>query len=167
MLQANVDLRKLDKAIRRCVRAGADLRPVWRATRSEVRKEQAEHVKRQEGPKGKWPALSSATLNRRLRAGGINKKFTKRGNRLKKRAARRLGKMLSRKLIVGSKYKIHKLHARMTSPVPWAGVHNKGGQAGRPRVRIPARQFMWVSRKLQNKVARVAATHLAQHFERG
>jgi len=173
---SHIDLRKLDRAIRRATVAGADLRPVWRAMRRALRKDQGEHMKKQQGPKGRWPGPSAATLNRRLRAGGIGKKFTKRGNRLKKRHSRRLGRVLSRKLLSRARIKLRPTFMRLfTVPgkpgrggrrAKGAGVHQRGGKAGRPRVTIPQRQFLWISTALTRKVVAAAATHLVEHFER-
>lgn len=124
------------------------------------RKDQVQHMKEQEGPKGKWPGLAQATIDKRLGRGGKAGKFTKRG-KLKKRYAKSVARVLSGRLITKAKVRLFpnaimieasgRLNPGMT------GIHQDGGVAGKGS-RIPARTFMWVSEEF----ARAAAAEMAK-----
>jgi len=144
----DVDLRSLDKAIKRAARAGADLRPVWRELRRPLRKDQGAHIKEQKGPQGSsWPGLAASTKTKRLGAlSRAGKAFTKKGA-LRKAAKRKIGRVLSRRLVSGARIRAKPKEIKITSIVKWAGVHQEGGRVGRGS-QIPARPFMWISDEL-------------------
>ena len=147
-------------------RAGIKLRPVWRKVRTPLRKDQREHMKDQEDSKGaKWRPLASSTRDRRLSKGGRAGKFTKRG-KLKKKAQRSLARVLSKKLVSGAKIKVTNRSIAIRSKVPWAGIHQEGGRAGRGSM-IPARQFMYISDRLATETATAIAKHIAKAFNKG
>lgn len=158
----DVDLRKLDKAIKRAEKAGFDLRPAFRLLRKPLRKDQKAHMAAQQGPRGKWQALAAATREKRMRVGGRAGKHTKRG-KLKKSAQRKLNRILSSKLLTGAKIKVRPTAISIRAKGDWAGVHQKGGRVGRG-ARVPARPFMWVSDQLGRAAADAFARHLATAF---
>lgn len=161
-----VDLGGIDKAIGRAVRAGADLRPVWREFRKPMRKIQGEHITAQKGPDGvAWPGLAASTIKARLYRGGKAKKFTKKG-RLRKGASRRLGKILSKRLPSRSRMKITRRSISLHARGRVRNIHQSGGLAGRRgRARIPARPYMYVDDKLAKAAFQRVSEHVASAFE--
>ncbi len=164
--RVDVDLRSFDRAVRKMVKAGGDARKVWRKLRTPLRRDQRDHMRAQESSSGaKWAPLSSSTIEGRLARGGRAGKFTKRG-KLKKGAARRLNRVLSAKLLTGAKVRIDRRFISITSKVPWAGIHQAGGVAGR-NSRIPQREFMWIGDPLAKLGAKMLAKHIADAFNKG
>jgi phage gpG-like protein len=154
-----VDLSKVDRAIKRMLAAGRNLRPVWREIRTPFRKAQAEHIRAQRGPDSEWPALAQSTKAARLGRGGRAGKFTKRG-KLRKPVQRKLGRALSARMVSGAKMKLDARAIMIRSAVPWAGIHQHGGIAGRG-ARIPARPFMYVD----DKTIRLTVSRILAHLE--
>lgn len=115
-----------------------DQRPAFRKLKRPVLADQRDHRKSRMGAKGRWPDRAESTKERyRLRRRGGNK------------PARNLLGRLPAALIV----KIEKTRMTVTSRVPWSGVHQRGGRAGRGgRVVIPKREFLWISRRLRRQV---------------
>ena len=160
------DLRSIKKAMRKMERAGADPRKVWRVLRKPLRKDQKEHMRAGEDSKGsKWKPLAASTIQGRLSKGGRAGKFTKRG-KMKKKTSRGLSRVLSKKLVTGAKVKITRGSIKITSIVPWAGVHQKGGRAGRGS-RIPAREFFYVGDGLIRQTSRALAKHISEAYNKG
>lgn len=167
-VRVDPDLRKLEKAVKAAVRAGADLRPVWREFRRPLRKIQGEHIKAQKGPDGEqWAKLRPSTIRARMARGGKAKKFTKRG-KLRKGAKRKLGKILSRKLVSRARMKVTR---RSISLYARGGLlphlHQGGGRVGRRRVRMWGRPFMYVDSKLARDAFKRVSEHVAEAFEQG
>ncbi len=158
MAIGDVDLRQFDRAVRRMIKGGADVRPALRKVRPAFRKDQREHMKNQESSTGgKWPKLAAATRAKRLKKGQFQF-FTKRG-KLKKSAKRKLDRVLSAKLNAGAKIKIHAREINFRARPSWAGVHQKGGVVGRGS-RVPKREFLWVSDPFLKVMAQRIAEHL-------
>lgn len=164
--RVDIDLRGLDFAIRSAVRAGADLRPVWRGFRKPLRKSQADHIKAQKGPDGTpWPKLRPSTVRARLSRGGSAKNYTKRG-KLRKSAKRKAGKMLSRKLVSRARVKATRRSISFFAKGGVAHFHQRGGRAGRGgRSRVAARPFAYVDDELAQKATQAVAEHVARSFE--
>ncbi len=158
----DIDLRKLDKAIKRAEKAGIDLRPAFRKLRTPLRKDQREHMRAQSGPGGKWPNLAPSTRAKRLKMGGVRGALTKKG-KLRKGAKRKLNFMLSSKLLKGAKIKVRPKSIEIRSKVKWAGIHQEGGRAGRG-AQLPARTFMWISDELGRRAVALFREHLASAF---
>ena len=161
--EIEVDLRKLDKAFKRAEKAGVDLRPAFRKLRTPLRKDQKDHMRAQSGPDGKWPSLSTATREKRLKMGGRRGALTKKG-KLRKSAKRKLNFMLSSKLLKGAKIKVRPNQISITSKVSWSGAHQEGARVGRG-ANLPEREFMWISDPLFLQAIRRFAKHLASAFE--
>lgn len=161
--EIEVDLRALDKAMKRAEKAGVDLRPAFRKLRTPLRKDQKDHMRAQSGPGGKWPGLSTATREKRLKMGGRRGALTKKG-KLRKSAQRKLNFMLSSKLLKGAKIKVRPNQISETSKVKWSGAQQEGGRVGRGAT-LPEREFMWISDPLFALALRRFAKHLATAFE--
>ncbi len=161
--EIEIDLRALDKAMKRAEKAGVDLRPVFAKLRTPLRKDQKDHMRTQSGPSGKWPGLSTATREKRLKKGGRRGALTKKGKR-RKSSKRKLNFMLTSKLLKGAKIKVRPNQISIASKVPWSGAHQEGGRVGRG-VTLPEREFMWVSDPLFRQAQRKFAKHLASAFE--
>ena len=159
-----VDLRQVSKALKRMNAAGIDARPAFRKLRPAFRKDQGQHMGAQTGPSGaSWAPLAPSTRERRLSKGGRAGKYTKRG-KLKKRAQRKLNRILSKKLLSRAKVRLTRDEMRITSTAPWAGVHQGGGSVGN-RATVPARPFMWVSDDMQIQAVAVFTEHLHAAWE--
>ncbi len=161
--EIEIDLRGLDKAMKRAEKAGVDLRPAFRKLRTPLRKDQKDHMRAQSGPGGRWPSLSTATREKRLKMGGRRGARTKKG-KLRKSAKRKLNFMLTSKLLKGAKIKARQQEIRITSKVPWSGAHQEGARVGRG-ANLPEREFMWISDPLFLQAQRKFAKHLASAFE--
>ncbi len=161
--ELEVDLRQLDKAMTRANKAGIDLRPAFRKLRTPLRKDQKDHMRAQSGPTGKWPSLSTATREKRMKMGGRRGALTKKGKR-RKSSKRKLNFMLTSKLLKGAKIKPRQREIRITSKVKWSGAHQEGARVGRG-ANLPEREFMWISDPLFLQAQRLFAKHLASAFE--
>lgn len=135
MIGARVDLggvlRLFDRVKRR------DQRRVFRDARKPVREDLRDHAKGQVDPKGRWPGLASSTLERRARGGR---------RRSKRRLLGRLPGAI--KLEHGPGF------VRATSVVRWARAQSDGLRVGHGS-RLPARRWMWISKKLRRQVAKM------------
>ena len=127
------------------------------------------HAKSQDSPDGSWPKRSKKAAKR-----AAGRKATVRRGRTrgasKTRGARSsirfigggnlLGK-LPDTVIVRSRN--GELSAR--SPVPWSGIHNEGGRAGRGS-KIPARPFVFLSPKISKLAAETLNGHLLKGWRK-
>lgn len=160
----DVDLRQVDAAIRRMARAGEDMRPVFRKTRGDFRKDQRDHMKRQKSSGGaKWAGLAPSTREKRLSTGGRAGKFTKRGV-MRRGVSRRLNRTLSGRLLARAIIKITTSEISFRSRIPWAGVHQKGGRVGKG-ARVPKREFLWVSDRFIGIMRTAVVAHLSKSWE--
>lgn len=139
------------------VRAGKDLRPVWKAVRRGLFDDLHQHFSDRQGPEGAWAPRAQSSVERLLQPHGGKSRITRKGT-LKRKYARilvnQLGRLKSWWLI---KYDRGSLSA--TSGAKWSGIHQEGGVAGRG-ARIPARPFAWVSGSFLGAVA----DHVLEHI---
>lgn len=128
---SKLDTRDVEKGLRALLQEGHS-RGVLAALKQPVRADQKEHAKRQEGPDGRWPSRAASTVAKRRRL---------KSRRLVRGPNRKLLNTLPRRTVTvkATGSKVYAL-----SKVPWAGVHQHGGRAGRGAV-IPARKFLWFS----------------------
>ncbi len=161
--EIEIDLRALDKAMRRAQKAGVDLRPAFAKLRTPLRKDQKDHMRAQSGPDGKWPSLSTATREKRLKMGGRRGALTKKGKQ-RKSSKRKLNFMLSSAFLKGAKIKVRPTQISETSKLSWSGAHQEGLRVG-GGVTLPEREFMWISDPLFALALRKFAKHLASAFE--
>ena len=123
-------LRLFDRVKRR------DQRRVFSEARKPMRSDVRDHARQQADPRGRWPGLAASTLERRSRGG-------------RRRKRKLLGRLPSAiKLEHGPGF------VRATSIVRWASAHARGASVGRGS-RLPARRWMWISRKLRRDVVRM------------
>lgn len=126
---------EVKKANGRLSRAAKDLRPVFRPGAKIWRADLREALKAQEGPEGKHPPLSAATLEMR-RA----QKSSPRGKKWKRKLARgMLGKLWAPLVAAYSKERL-----RVFSKVDWAGAHQTGATVGHG-VKLPERTHVYVT----------------------
>ena len=164
-----VKLGGFDRAARRLIRAGANVKPAFQKARRGVRKDQREHMSGQEAPKKKvWAPLAQSTRARRLqrlrRGTRVSTKRGKRGN-LKKKVQRQLNRVLSKKMITArnAKIKIGRSFVRITSKVGRA--HQEGKRVGHGS-KLPKRPFLYFSEALQAAVKQRIADHLRDAFDK-
>lgn len=140
-----IDDRDVLAGIRELEKRGQDLRPVFREIRPLIRRDIVEHFQRRSGPSGGWPKWSRSYVEKRLGGAGVlSKRHKRRGRRvLTKRGRKRFGNMLGA-LKSAWKFRLGRQILEATNIVPWAGVHQFGGMAGRG-ASIPARPFAYVS----------------------
>ncbi|HEU02891.1 hypothetical protein LCGC14_0605500 [marine sediment metagenome] len=161
--EIEIDLRGLDKAMKRALKAGTDLRPAFRKLRTPLRKDQKDHMRAQSGPGGKWPGLSTATVEKRLKMGGRRGALTKKGKR-RKSSKRKLNFMLSSSFLKGIKTRIFPTLIGIRAIGDVAALHQGGGKVG-GGVTVPQREFLWISDPLFARALRTFAKHLASAFE--
>lgn len=144
----DVDLAHVEAGLARLHDAGHDLSAVFRASRKDLRLDQRDHAKHEQGPEGRWPALSPYTAIRRLARRG--RQGSRRGRHrigpLKLKGGRILGRLPGALDVKADRYG---MIAR--SRAKWSGVHQDGGSTGRGQ-RVPARPFLWISDRLLRAV---------------
>jgi len=155
-LKVDVRLELVEAALQRMNRLGRNLRPLFRAVRKDMRVDQVEHRKRQEGPDGSWPRLAPGTVEKRYQRPGKQGRKRRRGRR--RRDPRILGR-----LPTAMDVRSDAVSVRAVSRVPWSGAHEDGATVGHGS-RIPKREFLWTSGKLLGTVARKAAGMLLDSF---
>lgn len=153
-----VDLRDVENGLRRMQLAGADLKPVFKASRKAMRADMRDHAKKKQSSSGTWPAMARSTLEHRKQRKGKQGRPRKRPLR---RPLRPLGK-----LPAANRLEYTARSIKMISRVPWSGVHNNplGGRVGHGS-RIPGREYLWASSGLLAIVARNAVDYMATAWD--
>lgn len=160
-----VDTSEFDAATAAALKACRDLRPAFRELRKPFRQDQKEHAKDAKGPDGPWAPLARATLERRAadarakrRAGG--------GLAGKARRARRRRRVLKQRKVLGRLPFL--LDVQVTrdsligmSKVLWGDAHFSGKTVGKG-VKLPSREFLYVSDELARKVVDVLGRHVTE-----
>jgi len=155
-VDAFVDLRDVQNGLNRLLRAGGDLRKVFRAVRADMRADQSQHVRDQRGPDGTWKPLAASTIARRKQRPG--KRGRRRIRPLRARSVKKLGRLPRAYTIT---IKPRSIAAK--SRVPWSGAHQpRGGTSTRVghNASLPARAFLWASTKLLVRVARATVDYM-------
>lgn len=156
MFTVDLNLGGADRLFRNLVRAGGDLRPVFRAIRKDVKQDLQEHFARQQGPNGSWPARDPDTVARIIGKRGLIQRGKRKGQ-FTKRSQRRVANQLGR-LKYAWRYDYNRQALTASNLVPWAIVHQEGGAAGRSK--IPARPFAWASPPLVGIFRSAVLRHL-------
>ena len=143
----------VERGLRSMVAAGKAPRAALQALKGPLKDDQKDHAKAQEGPEGKWKPRAPSSVERAKKGRGAGSKRRMRGPN------RKLLATLPRRTIT---VKVQQRRILAMSKVPWAGVHQHGGRAGKGSV-IPARPFLWFSQAFLEKaqVALLARTILA------
>lgn len=128
-VSATIDIRDVEKGLGAMERRAKALGPAFRDLKKPLRADQKDHGKRQRGPFGTWARRSPATLE-----------FYRSHGR--KRVPRPLGR-----LIAAVKYTSTPYSVAGESRSGWSEAQQDGGVVGRG-VRLKARPFLWLSRKL-------------------
>jgi phage gpG-like protein len=121
-----------------------DLRPVWREARKPLREDIKAHRKAQSSEGGKWAPRAASTRERMGRRGARRRMLGKLTTALQTTSDRR--------------------HVGMKSRVPWSDVHRTGGRVGRAGSRLPARDFLWVSRGALETISGLVVNYIAGLF---
>lgn len=128
-IKANVKVTGLEAAMRRL--SGLEKKKVYSDLRGPARFDQNHHDRYEEGPDGRWPSLHPSTVRRYARLAKAKRRRAK-PRKLLGRLPRAVKAVVSNQSLI------------IRSRVPWSGVHQAGGRAGRGS-RIPRRQFLWIS----------------------
>jgi phage gpG-like protein len=140
------------------------LKQAFRTLSKPIKKDQAEHSKRKEGSRGKWPKLAQGTMRNRRQTRRLIKAAKSAPQASTKRSSRRNpARTLLGKLPRALKTTIGDLFIRIESTVPFGLVHQKGGRAGK-RATMPAREFLWISKSAHKAAAQTLAEYLAKKF---
>lgn len=158
-VDAFVNLRDVENGLRRMQLAGRDLRPLFRRVQGDLRADQKEHAKQQQGPSGKWKSLDPDTLAKRSRQ-GAGRRHRGRMKRRRKAFGRMLGVLPRAFKITYSRSWI-----RATSRVKWSGGHQGGAIVGRGS-RLPDRTFLWASTGLLATVSRKAVDYMVGAWDK-
>lgn len=154
-VDAEIDLRDVEAGLTGMANAGRNLSPLLRRWKKPLRDDQRQHAREEEGPSGAWVPLSPWTMAKRL---------ARKGKQGRRRRAHRQGPLFSRKRVLGRLPSainvISDAHrVAVVSRASWSGVHQDGGTAGRGS-RIPARPFLWLSKKVVAYAADQAQRYL-------
>lgn len=167
MLEASLDVTRVDRALADLETRAKRLAPAFRELRLPLRADQCAHARSEEGPDGHWPPRSPFTEARRLarnRSARIHRFDVLRRGEARRRSTPKqvLGRLPAAILV-----KVGELYIRATSRVAWAGIHQHGGNAGRGRrVRIPSRPFLWLSDGLLQTARDVLGNYVVKGWKR-
>lgn len=146
----NIDMRAFDAAAKRALRYTSNLKPVWKKLKDPLKADQYKHIEKQIDIRGaKFKPLAQSTKARRL----TKKSFTKKG-RLRKPAARKLNKVLSKRLVSATKTTMDPTALEMRRRVHWMDKHQGGGTVGRGSM-LPARAYLYIDQHRVNHAARL------------
>ncbi len=135
---------------------GRNMKPIFRSLRKPLRTSLYGIIDSQKDSNGrKWPGRSAASIARIKNA---RKSRTKSG-RLRKAAERKLGSSLSKRMVGDSKVTVGKDFIKVTSNIPFSGVHQSGGRNG--NASIPKREFFYITDKFLKASAKVMVEHVA------
>lgn len=162
-ITVHVDISKALKGFKGVRAKSKRLTAAFREIRKPMKADQRDHKKSKEGPEGKWEPLAPSTLGRDRFARKV--KSTKKGQtrttrkgRKRSSNARMLGRIPSAFSVRASSKGIV-----ATARVKYAAAHQEGGKVGRGSI-IPARPFLWISRGLAQRAARIIEEHVAKGF---
>lgn len=119
-----------------------------------LREDQRDHARDQEGPEGAWAPRAQSTIERAR--SGSSKRRARGANR------RILGSLPRRTISVKSDGRSVVAYSK----VPWAGIHQHGGTAGRGS-RIPRRPFLWFSLEFLETAASIVRRGVLRAFGGG
>lgn len=148
---ASIDISGLLRSIDAVEAKGKTLGPVFRSLRKDMRGDQRQHDKDEQGPDGPWKPRSPVTEARRIAANRAGRRMRRLTAAVALRKSRRqstpkkiLGR-LPRALIVTSTA----LSVVARSRATFGGAHNAGARVGRGRrVTLPRREFLWLGKDL-------------------
>ena len=149
------DRKDVERGLRAMARAGKS-RAGLQALKEPMKQDQRDHAKAQEGPEGKWAPRAPSSVERAKKGRGAGSKRRMRGPN------RKLLASLPRRTI---QVKVQARRIIAVSKVPWAGVHQHGGRAGKGSV-IPARPFLWLSQEFLEKAQAMLLARVAQAWSR-
>jgi phage gpG-like protein len=158
LLDAHIDLTAVDQRLANIETRGKRARPAFRELRAPLRADQRSHAKGQQGPNGSWPARSQLTESRR-KAHAKNARANKKRLHPKKFKTRPIPKRILGRLPGALLLEAGDLFVKAVSRVPWSGVHQDGGNAGK-RAKIPERTFLWLSDAIVAKAREVLLKHV-------
>ena len=159
---AYVNLDEVDAAMSDIDERSKRMEPAFRKLRTPMRGDQREHAREAEGSGGKWPERAPATEERR-------KQHNLRVRRPKafrtispvKQLRRSTPKALLGRLPRAIRVTNGPLWVRATSFANFGYAHNRGAMVGHGRkVRLPQREFLWLSDALLDTCRDVMATYL-------
>lgn len=145
---AVLDLRPLERSFRGLTRAAGDLTAAWKEARRPTLADQRQHARDQAGPDGKWAPRSPFTIER-ARARG------------RKRARRTLGRLPGANMV-----KIGPRSLKVISRAKWSLAQYLGARVGHG-ARLPARPWLYASRKLLETIAKIIGKRLELNWPRG
>lgn len=168
IISANFDATEVDHALADLEDRARRLKPAFRELRKPLRGDQRDHARNEQSPEGKWPARSPITearrraRNRRVRLTKALRTIAPRKFKLRSIPKRILGRLPGAITVA-----IGDLSITAKSRASWSGVHQFGGQAGRRgRVKIPARQFLWLSDQLLTMATGVLGSYVVKGWKR-
>jgi len=167
MLEASLDVTKVDRALADLETRAKRLAPAFRELRRPLYTDQRAHARAEEGPDGHWPARSPFTEARRQARNRTVR--THRYDVLRRGEGRRRStpKNILGRLPAAILLKVGELYIRATSRAAWSGIHQYGGNAGRGRrVRILARPFLWLSDGLLQTARDVLGAYVVKGWKR-
>jgi len=150
-ITTKIDFSDVDRGFRALVREGHS-RGALRALVRPMRADQKAHHKEQRGPESAWAPRARATVLKARKGKGL-----RRG-----RPKKLLGSLPNRTLVVTVKNG----DVVAYSKVPWSGIHQEGGTAGRG-AKIPARPFLWLSEDFFAEAVEILAARLLAAWSKG
>lgn len=121
-----------------------------------------QHFRDERGPHGKWPSLSPNTVSaRRKGSGRTGKRRSKIKSKFKTRMLQDTGRLRNSFMPTGGRRRFLPNSVVLFTDVEYAGIHNFGGKAGRNQsVKIPKREFMWISESAKRQMGEIARRHV-------
>lgn len=160
-----VDVRRVVSGLGRMSKAAKDLSKPFREFKPLLRQDLGQHYQFHLQPQGLWPPWSESYRKKMLAKPRMLLKKAKRPRKplympggFTVRGARRFQAMLGR-LDSLNEWSISRVMLQVVSIVPWAGIHQWGGVAGRGS-RIPQRMYLWISEPRMEELCVILQRHV-------
>ena len=109
-----------------------------------------DHFEKERGPFGKWQRWSDSYISHMIKTGKVANKVLQDGGRLRNSVLRGDDpRRISKGILLFNP-------AKVKGGFPYAKAHNLGGR------KLPQREFMWLSLKAMNKIAKFTARYMAE-----
>jgi len=155
-----VDDSRVQAGFRDVAAAARGLTKVFQQLRAPMRRDQADHARKEEGPDGPWPARKSEQRALKTYA----KVRRKRGGATTAKVYRYHGLLGVVPNVVQVRAIGRTVFARW--PIKWASAHADGDVVGHG-VKLPARSFAWVSEQLGDLANKMIGDHIKAAWDDG
>lgn len=165
-VEATVDLAELDQALADVEQRGRRMGPAFRELRKPLRTDLRMIARQQTGPSQPWAPRSPLTesrrvpRNRRARTSKAMRTIALKTFRRRTTPKKILGRLPAAFAVLAGA-----LYVRARWRVDWADAHRSGRRVGHG-VKLPKRDFAWLSNQIIDKARAVFAKHIVAGWKR-